>query len=504
MRLSSLERPSSSTGKWRLTLEIPSELLSDGATPSVHVSRHAIRVCGEADADNDEAVSASTFKLPDNCEPINEDQAVCKLSKRRCRLTVSWPALAVDVRGGVGSALPSPEPIAAASHEILSAGKDDSSECFQTPVAIDGVSIMTTHQKERAEVGGAVVKPASQKMREGKFRPTCIDYSRFESIGDEEDEEIGSTAAPSIAHLADSPSARPAAKAVQGAFGAVVAPSKEKAANFSIDYSRFDGICEEDATLSDEEIAKLWQRHRRLRMMRGEDPLEKQQWRKLRAGGLAAEVDPAGRGLWCKTNLDDEFEAAAAIVEPVADDQLPELPPPEMLTALAQAPGARKIDVTAWARNELRTELVKACATDRTVGHDADVRIDAIVHVVKIISGDAAIIVEADQMLCGYRFNVDVSFSVNVLEKPPPGSDTPIEFRQNGIVRMPELESGGVTGIELTKKMQTSLDGKSKPATSHIFRLRQVLRRLECSLAYFVRRFDRRLLAHNVGNPGDA
>ena len=52
---------------------------------------------------------------------------------------------------------------------------------------------------------------------------------------------------------------------------------------------------------------------------------------------------PAGRGLWCRTNMEAAFasEAQRAADEKPSDADLPALPSPDMLSCLMSAPGVR-------------------------------------------------------------------------------------------------------------------------------------------------------------------
>merc|ERR1712032_1437666 len=109
------------------------------------------------------------------------------------------------------------------------------------------------------------------------------------------------------------------------------------------------------------------------------------------------------------------------------------------------------------------------------------------------MGGNAGVLTEGDRMLCAYRFGADVTYSMNVMERPAPGSDDPVENRFDGDVKIVELVSG-LSAEAATLRMRTSLR-EPKPK-KHVAVLRPVLNRLELSLAYFVRRFERRFLTY--------
>lgn len=332
-----------------------------------------------------------------------------------------------------------------------------------------------------------------------------IDYSRFDSIGDDDDDVRAGNS-----HRAPpAPPGKSGADAGTAKISTAAAASLQRskaAAAASLDYSRFENISEEDATLQPTEVDALWQRHRKLRLMRGEEPLDFAEWRKRRAQAAAAgraDPDLPGRGLWCRTNMEEDFDREARRVDSPPDDELPALPAPELLSHLRGAPHAKSVDATAWARKELHGELVKACATDRGIPAEGpgavlakDFRTDAIVYQVQVGEGNAALVAEGEHYLCGYRFKVDVSYSVNIAERPLPGQEEGAQSRFMGDIAIPELVSGGAPG-SVVKGMRTSLRDP-KPSKQQLILLRPVLLRLELSLAYFVRRFERSFLMHPV------
>jgi len=261
-----------------------------------------------------------------------------------------------------------------------------------------------------------------------------------------------------------------------------------------LDYSKFDGLVENDVGLQHDEVLARWRRHRNLRLMRGEDPLNMEEWRRRRAHlPPGQELDPPGRGLWCKTNLEEAFdEIASNAKEDFGESPLLPLAAPELAGALLKQAGSKSIDATKWAQAALRTELVKACATDRHAVHspDSDLHVDAIVHGVEIGTGNAVVVTRPDQsFMCAFSFKVDVTFCVNVAERPAPGEQAP-ELRFTGYVAMAELTSGNPSHL-LPELMRTSLQSP-KPSARHLSSMRPILLRLERSLAHFVERFRRR------------
>jgi len=258
-----------------------------------------------------------------------------------------------------------------------------------------------------------------------------------------------------------------------------------------LDYSKFDGLVENDVGLQHDEVVARWRRHRNLRLMRGEDPLDMEEWCRRRARlPTGQELDPPGRGLWCKTNLEEAFEEDATNVKEDQDSSLLPLAAPELAGALLKQSGSKSIDATKWARTALRTELVKACATDRHSVQSPDLHIDAIVHGVEIGTGNAVVVARPDQsFLCVFSFRVDISFCVKVAERPAPGEQTP-ELRFTGNIAIAELTSGSPSHL-LPQLMRTSLQSP-KPSAGHLSTMRPILLRLEISLAHFVERFRRR------------
>merc|ERR1712061_290577 len=99
--------------------------------------------------------------------------------------------------------------------------------------------------------------------------------------------------------------------------------------------------------------------------------------------------------------------------------------------------------------------------------------------------------------MCAYCFKVDVVYSANVAERPQPGQES-AEAQYIGDVTIAEFVSGGITLECLPKKMKTGLRD-AKPPKRHLVALRPVLSRLESSLAYFARRFERRFITRVVG-----
>jgi len=177
-----------------------------------------------------------------------------------------------------------------------------------------------------------------------------------------------------------------------------------------------------------------------------------------------------------------------------------------MLSALSSAPGARRADATSWAKQALQSELLYACATDRTaslmpgVETNEDLRLDIIVAEVKVGDGNAAVLGHGEgaesQLLAAYRFKVEVAFCISLSERPAPGAPPgdPADGRFMGDVHIPELVSGVLPDFEaLTQRMRTSLRSP-KPPKKHLAALRPLLERLERSLAYFSWRFEWSLL----------
>jgi len=226
------------------------------------------------------------------------------------------------------------------------------------------------------------------------------------------------------------------------------------------------------------------------------DPLGFTEWKQRRSPecGSKAVQDPKGRGLWCKTNLENEFEVEATRIDDPPDSELPQLPPPEMLTgcgAMLQKMGQEVHDVTGWAKRFLQEELIYACATDKTDQAGTTARVDVIASEVNVGDGNAGMAPFNGNLICAYRFSVKVSFCVNVAERLDP-SKAPTETRFMGVVEMSEVTSG-IEIPALPGKMKTSLLGE-KPQKQHLALIRPLLVRFEKSVAYFWRRFERRLL----------
>lgn len=304
-----------------------------------------------------------------------------------------------------------------------------------------------------------------------------------------------------------------ASRTVSERVASAIAPAK--AQRNALDYSRFANIDEDEEEQAAPDPAKLkaqWDRHVRLRWMRGEEPLDLKKWQDCSArlaksarrrgeAGPAPLLDLAGRGLWCRTNLEEAFDKMSGEEEGPREEDLGPLTTPDILSAMSGAPGARIVDATHWARTALRTELVKACATDRTEalmpGSEGGehVRIDAIIGEVDVGEGNAAVVAnEAEgHFLCAYRFKVDLSYSINIAERASPDED-PVEKRYLGDIGIPELVSGVLPDFQkTTAQMRTSLQ-VPKPPKKHMLALRPLLARLELSLAYFARRFEHQFL----------
>lgn len=367
--------------------------------------------------------------------------------KKKGRLTISWPAMAK-----VSAAAVVPEAIAA---PVIPAAP----EC-----------------------------PALEK---GAAR-VSLDYSRFDGI--EEDDMQPSANAPA-----------PVSQAIPPPMPATAPSPKRSAGGYAeLNYSRFEDMSEEDATVPMVELEKIWRQQAQLQRMRGESLEGFAEWQRRRAKqhNASDSGNATGRGLWCRTNMEEAFtaEAQRAADEKPSDADLPALPAPDMLSCMMSAPGVEVVDVKKWACGALREELTKACATDRAAGcKDPSIRVDAIVSTADVGDGSAGIGVEAQQVLCAYRFAVKVSYCVAVSERPVEG-DSPSEAKYIGDVIISELASGiaaaGPAYQEaLTQRMKTSLR-EPKPPKRHLAAMRPVLGRLELSLAHFVRRFERRFLAY--------
>merc|ERR1712113_398001 len=111
------------------------------------------------------------------------------------------------------------------------------------------------------------------------------------------------------------------------------------------------GISEVDASLSAQELEELWLKHQKGSRMRGEEPLSFEAWRRRRARG---ELEVFGRGLWCKTNMDDIFDKEVGRRDQPPDDQLPNLTPPDVMSAFSKSPNVQVVNVTDWARSVLK------------------------------------------------------------------------------------------------------------------------------------------------------
>lgn len=459
MELVSVERVKSPMNGWVLTLRVSDQLLGSSSeqSPAIQVSSSAVRI------DAFDGGTAS-YSVPADMGAIDSDRAVCRISRRRSELRISWP---------VSECVERNPPVAVAACTGVA-------DVYRTGVLAHGSGV----ESDELLDGAAVARDA-------------LDYSRFANIGAEEREEVELAAPLVCSPPKDKDQSAPSFKA-----GAVVrSVPVAKGAKTAIDYSRFEDIDEEDATLTPAEVDSLWRKHCKSRRMRGEQPMPFEAWRRARARCVGAHepVDPPGRGLWCRTNLEEEFEKEAGVADNPPDDQLPALAPPEHVSALKDAPGARIEDVTSWAHGRLKEELLKACSSDRSSGLvGVDVRIDAIAHSVELEGGNAAVVIEGGQFICGYRFTAAVSYCVNVSERPAPGT-APKETQFFGDIRLPELKSGAQTFEEIAKTMRTSLRDP-KPPKQHLDGMKPVIARFELSLAYFIRRFERRLLAKVVGS----
>lgn len=434
---------------WVLTLTVSNQLLGSSSeeSPAIHVSSTAIRIeaCDGA---------VSSYSLPAEVGVIDTDRAACRISRRRNELRITWPA-------------------------------EEGAGCDGVGVSKKFACVTDAQDCER------VVEREGDLERTAQVRDS-LDYSRFAGIGAEQKEEIVSAEAPIRIQTGDTVDSAPNFKA------SIIAPGVPvtKGAKAAIDYSRFEDVDEQDATLTPAEIDALWHKHCKSRRMRGDQPMAFDAWRRARAkcAGTQESLDPPGRGLWCRTNFEEAFEKEAGVPDSPLDDQLPALAPPEHLSALKDAPGASMEDVTAWAKDRLKEELMKACSTDRSSRPvSADVRIDAITHSVELEGGNAAVVVEGGQFLCGYRFRAEVSYCVNVSERPAPAA-APKETQFFGDVRLSELKSGAQSFEDLASLMRTSLRDP-KPPRGHLEAMKPVLAQFELSLAYFIRRFERRFLA---------
>lgn len=448
MEFVSLERSSApDVDKWLLTLSLSESLIggSKEAAPAIDVSACTVQVSAA------DGQAVGSYSLPSGHEagPIDSD-ATCRLQRRRRQLQISWLA----------AALPAP------------------------PVEV----ATSTEEKTSCQSDVQVATEDKSKMVSASAKGS-IDYSRFAGIGDDEDSDSEEKRAARLAQAQVEPPKPTAAQQ-----RTVPGRSQQRGA---IDYSRFSDLDEDDATLSEAELDKKWQRHCKLRKMRGEEPLSLQEWRRKRSrwkNDMGDELDPEGRGLWCRTNMEEQFEQDASTTDRPTDEDLPVLAKPDILSAMAQAPGAQTRDETRWAKDALQRELLKACASDRSSSsRPADVRVDVIAHSVDVGDGNAAMVIEGGGYLCAYRFTVKLAYCINVAERPPPGQQQGTEHRIQGDIHIKELASGCQGIEELTALMRTSLQ-EPKLSKAMMARLRPLLGRLERSVAYFVRRFERRFL----------
>lgn len=428
------------------------------------------------------------FNMPaDALEFIDDDQATCKLHRRRGHVVITWPSTGKRPSPSQPTVHASATLVAeAAAGENVEAQVMPSATCEHQPAALN--CIVDHDPGPRAKAG----------------QRDSLDYSRFASIGDDDDDAVGGCGGGSPFEVVSRPVA-PSPVACREDTGIT---SRRFTRSTSLDYSRFDDLHEDDATLDPAEVEKRWRRYAKLRRMRGEEPWDLSKWRKLRAkGNDQLELNPPGRGLWCKTNLEDEFERMADLDEPLTDDQLPPLAAPDVLSALSSAPGSHVTDATAWARRTLQVELVKACATNRGIGPDAreynsDIRVDVIVLNVEVNGGNAAVLVQETEgtFICAYRFGVEARYTVNISERPAHGEE-PLQQRFSGEIVVDELTSGLLPSMEaVTSHMKTSLP-KDVPKP-FLKLLRPLLGRLELSFAYFVCRFERQLLQWGIDSRG--
>eukprot|EP00933_Yihiella_yeosuensis_P019941 TRINITY_DN16080_c0_g1_i1.p1 TRINITY_DN16080_c0_g1~~TRINITY_DN16080_c0_g1_i1.p1 ORF type:complete len:523 (-),score=97.89 TRINITY_DN16080_c0_g1_i1:121-1656(-) len=489
---------------WSLTLAISEKLLgsSEDPLPAVDISESEVRL------ESTTSGITGTFAVPAKCGRINSETAQCKLSRRKARLTVTWQGAS---SGNTTSESANTSKTATATNNASSASSKTScdqstSKAGSTNEPTGILHITNTVTPAAAGSGpypsaGAGTAGQSQKKEAAKpeaktSKKNSIDYSRFDNIGDDDEEEKPRRSAPPV-------EVPPSAKV---SIDEVSKKSASASNSNSLDYSRFEDVNEEDAGLSNSELQKAWQRHKKLRRMRGEEPLDFEDWQKGRAR-MREIMDPAGRGLWARTNMDDTFDEEASTIDKPPDEELPSFPGYEYFSALRSAPESKTLDATAWAKQALRDELVKACATDRQLQlaslpkgesrRPEDFRTDVIVHTVDVNEGNACLVSHEDHYLCAYRFKVNISYSVNLLERPLPGDETGGHLQFQGDVSIPDLVSGGPPG-SVTEAMRTSLRAP-KPGKLHMALIRPLLMRLELSIAHFVRRFERRFLLKPTG-----
>jgi len=273
------------------------------------------------------------------------------------------------------------------------------------------------------------------------------------------------------------------------------------------------------AELPPEEQTRLYRRHRKLRLMRGEEPLSFEDWNAARIAGNTAEgtsadrsaLDPSGRGLWRRTKLEDIFEDLSSMPDRPADDAIPQLATPgEVGERASNTAETKRVDVSGWAKKLLKEEIKRACASDRSLAFqpggcrfNGNLRVDAVIgrdtQATPVELGDGKCIVtlpdQSHTLMCGYGFrNCKAHYTVSVLQRPASGAGQAEAFLYVGLVEIDELRSGLLPDYDAFEPHVRISEPQPRPSDEHAAAIRPVLRRLRRSCAYFVRRFERILL----------
>merc|ERR1719386_196274 len=78
----SLQRPEDNNGLWSVTFKLLPAFLE---SPALDISPSSVRVQSSSG-------EVSEGSLPTGCGPIDEEKAVCKVSRKKGQLTISWLA----------------------------------------------------------------------------------------------------------------------------------------------------------------------------------------------------------------------------------------------------------------------------------------------------------------------------------------------------------------------------------------------------------------------------
>mmetsp|Transcript_41208 Transcript_41208/g.93169 ORF Transcript_41208/g.93169 Transcript_41208/m.93169 type:complete len:500 (+) Transcript_41208:18-1517(+) len=480
-------------------LRLPFEVVSLGDC-QVDLSPEALVVTGPTRA----SVRLDTFK-------VDPETASCKFSKKKQLLTVSWCPPTIDAStAGISRA-------GGAGSEAAAAGQAPESPPGRVAAAnpspcsgLDAGNIGSTSTGRAApagETGHARDAPATKQVA-----PSVV-----AAAGQARVAPATKQVAPSVVarKLQDAEFVPARGTSVPTPLEQPLAPQKK-----NVDYSKWANL-----DLSDDEDAppkpkmqspdplpkkdtselpptagepgvKALRRHNVMREMRGEEPLPTTsvygEW--ATKAVLYGPVD-VGRGLWCKTNQETTFEKMADKFSAAQHEEKgPALSTPDVVTAVCGS-GARRVDVSPWTGNALAEELCHSCSTNRTTYEATSrlPRVDAIVSHVTLNGSGVVAEVEQGEGVFGYRYdNTVIHYTVNVA--PGPGQP---EQRFDGITKVDLCSGGTATLPEMCKTMWA--EGQDPPKKEWQREINAVRGRLEKSLQYFVKVFERRFGMRMLG-----